>query len=77
MNYRIYLKTPEMKNYGAISISSGGIARTLIHAEMWTDIDIASKAFDGLIRINPKSWQWQLRDVKQKVIRQSGAITNE
>jgi hypothetical protein len=71
MNYRIYLKTPEMKKYGAIS--GGGIAHNLIYAEMWEDQTTALLAFAGLVRINPSDWKWQLRSVDQHIIKQSEA----
>ncbi len=67
MNYRIYVKTPDMNKYGAIS--GGGIANNLIYAEMWNDLETATKAFDSLIVINPKNYKWQLRDTNHKIIR--------
>lgn len=67
MNYRIYVKAPPMNKYGAIS--NGGIAGNLIYAEMWENLQLALKAFDKLIEINPKKYKWQIRDVRQKVIR--------
>lgn len=69
MNYRIYLKTNEMKTYKAIG--GGSVTNNLIYAEMWDKLEDAIKAFDSIVSINDSSWKWQLRDVNKKVIKQS------